>query len=126
MVITAKRTISRISDMMSVTALRPIACISMWPRPAREPNISLSNVPISVSEKPTRRPVKISGSAAGTMTVVMVCHCERPSVRATFSSTGLMVATAFTVKIVTGTMPWMTANATSAAMPMPKNNRMTG
>ena len=59
-----EQTSSRVSAMIRSISCRLIACISRNPRPRCAPNISPSSVPISVSEKPTRIPVTISGSAA--------------------------------------------------------------
>ena len=61
-------TSSKVSAMIMRTLCSPIAWISRWPMPRCEANISPSSVPISVSEKPMRMPVKISGIAAGSST----------------------------------------------------------
>ncbi len=65
---TAMTTSSKVSAMIILMLCSPIAWISRWPIPRCEANISPSSVPIKVSEKPMRMPVKISGIAAGSRT----------------------------------------------------------
>ena len=55
------------------TSLSSIAVISRKPRPRCEAKSSPSIVPSSVSEKPIRNPVKISGRVAGMRMNQAVC-----------------------------------------------------
>src|SRR6188768_267841 len=74
----AKAMRSSASDMINSTLFTPSAFISRKPSPRLEPNISLITVPSSVTEKPMRSPVKISGNAAGSSTVRMRVDADKP------------------------------------------------
>ncbi len=64
--------------MIRSTLCRPIALISRKASPARAAgrSISPSSVPISVGEKPMRRPAKFSGSAAREDGCARSCRAE--------------------------------------------------
>src|SRR6185295_16330131 len=68
-------------------------------------NISPSTVPISVSEKPTRMPVKISGTAAGNRISRTMTTGLSFMTRPVLIKIGLVVRTAFKVNNATGMIP---------------------
>ena len=94
--------------------------------PRSEANNSPIKVPSSASAIPMRTPEKISGRAAGSSTVRIVCQCVKRIDRAALRTTGAMLRTPFIVRMMTGKIPWIAPNATFADNPSPKNNRMTG
>ena len=69
----AKVEISTAMARMVLTSCRSMAVISRKPSPRCEAKSSPSMVPSSVSEKPMRRPEKISGNVAGTRMRHAVC-----------------------------------------------------
>src|SRR6516164_8267145 len=73
-------------------------------------------VPSRVSEKPTRMPAKISGTAAGNRTTRRVSAVRRLWARAVLMKIGLILRSALMVKIAIGTMPWSAPNAILAGM----------
>jgi len=82
--------------------------------------------PNNVSEKPTRKPVTISGITAGMRILNAVSVGDSLKTRAVFISTGLMLRTASMVKITTGIIPCMTPKATLAEIPSPKISNTIG
>jgi len=74
----------------------------MNPIPRSEANISPTRTPKSASATPKRKPVKISGSAAGKRTVRIVWTGESRSERAVLRTTGRIVRTPFIVRIISG------------------------
>ena len=83
-------------------------------------------VPSKVSEKPMRRPEKISGSAAGSRMCSAVCAGVSRSAWPVRSHVRLTLRTAFMVNSAIGMMPCSAPNATLAGMPSPNSSRITG
>ena len=92
-------------DRMVSTSLSSIAVISRKPSPRCEANSSPSIVPRSVSEKPMRRPVKISGRVAGIRMCQPICAGVSRIARPARRYVRLTLRTAFMVKSTTGMMP---------------------
>ena len=96
------------------------------PRPRWDANISPISTPSRHSENPMRSPLVISGSTAGTSTVLAVCTGVRRSARAVRRNTGGMFFTAPNVNSTTGISPWITPKAIFADGPRPNTSSITG
>ena len=56
--------------------------VSVWPRPCSDAMISPPITPSSANTSPSRRPLKITGTALGNVNLRKICTSLAPSVRA--------------------------------------------